>query len=137
MLYIGPWQCDCNLSLIGQITKCSAGDFRFDQVATEAARLTRAGGDGQAIARLDVTRGDWPTLRGNNARTAATTVEVVSQVQDRWLARAARQYTPTAPIAAGGLVYVAGSDGQVRALDGDNGEIRWQKATNFPIKQSP
>jgi outer membrane protein assembly factor BamB len=25
LLYIGPWQCDCNLSLIGAMAKCSAG----------------------------------------------------------------------------------------------------------------
>ena len=29
MLYVGPWQCDCNLSLIGRLARCSAGDFRF------------------------------------------------------------------------------------------------------------
>jgi hypothetical protein len=22
LLYIGPWQCDCNLSLIGRVAKC-------------------------------------------------------------------------------------------------------------------
>jgi len=91
MLYIGPWQCDCNLSLIGQVTKCSASDFRFHQVATEAERLIRTGSDYQAIAPLDVTAGDWPTLRGDNARTASTSAEVASSAQERWLVRATRR----------------------------------------------
>ena len=41
LLYLGPWQCDCNLSLIGNVARCSAGDFRFAVVATTAGRLER------------------------------------------------------------------------------------------------
>ena len=39
LLYLGPWQCDCNLSLIGLVARCSAGDFRFDYVAKDDERL--------------------------------------------------------------------------------------------------
>lgn len=72
ILYIGPWGCDCNLSLIGLVAKCSAGEFRFDHVATEAERLQRGQGDSEKVASLEVTTADWPTYRANNQRTSST-----------------------------------------------------------------
>jgi hypothetical protein len=51
LLYIGPWACDCNLSLIGALAKCSAGDFDFDHVATDAERLL-VGREGQVVLTM-------------------------------------------------------------------------------------
>ncbi|MEO1972034.1 MAG: PQQ-binding-like beta-propeller repeat protein, partial [Pirellulaceae bacterium] len=58
-LYLGPWQCDCNLSLIGRLARCSAGDFRFDHTAIEKERLQVAEND--IAADVTVIDRDWPT----------------------------------------------------------------------------
>ncbi len=52
ILYLGPWQCDCNLSLIGNVAKCSAGEFRFDYVAKDKDRLVRGDGKIDAVAEF-------------------------------------------------------------------------------------
>ncbi|MFQ6131027.1 MAG: PQQ-binding-like beta-propeller repeat protein [Armatimonadota bacterium] len=144
MLYIGPWACDCNLSLIGAIAKCSAGDFRFDHVATEAERLQRGEGNVEDVAPLEATVTDWPTYRANNQRTSSTTVRLArpnapegTPPAPSWTYVPPRPHVPTTPTAAGGLVFVAGQDGKVRALDARTGELRWGFATAGPIKMPP
>ena len=56
LLYLGPWQCDCNLSLIGNIAKCSAGDFKFDRLATAAKNLTVVRDDLTQVVPLSITQ---------------------------------------------------------------------------------
>ncbi|MHC4700876.1 MAG: PQQ-binding-like beta-propeller repeat protein, partial [Planctomycetota bacterium] len=153
MLYIGPWACDCNLSLIGAMAKCSAGDFRFDHVATEAERL-HTEKNFQQVEPLEVTKADWPTYRANNRRTSSTParlarprVEGVSPsnrgqdardtVPRSWTNTQKQPHVPTPPVAAGGLIFVAGRCGKVRAIDARTGEVRWVFATGGPIKAAP
>jgi outer membrane protein assembly factor BamB len=144
ILYIGPWACDCNLSLIGAMAKCSAGDFKFDHVATEVERLQLGQGDLQKVASLEVTKADWPTYRANNRRMASTAARLARpDTADRssdarsWVYVPKQPHVPTAPTSAGRLVFVAGQDGKIRALDARNGQIRWAFATAGPIKMPP
>lgn len=138
LLYLGPWQCDCNLSLIGHMGRCSAGDFDFEPHAIESERLQVAARGGREVAALTLVAGDWPTYRGNNARSAGSKVELPRRrIVRQWEHRPPHPYTPSAPTAAGGLVFVAGDDGKVRALDGSTGALRWEYATPGPIKSPP
>ncbi len=144
LLYLGPWQCDCNLSLIGALAECSAGDFQFDAVDNPKLRLRRGEGDIQAVTPLLVTEGGWPMYRANNARSASTPTRLATPQTaapggrgGRWIYEADKPYVPTPPIAAGGIVFVAGSDGMVRAIDAQNGRLRWQYGTAGSIKASP
>ena len=41
LIYLGPWACDCNLSLIGNVARCSAGNFDFFAKPGEPSRSTR------------------------------------------------------------------------------------------------
>ncbi|MDA1049818.1 MAG: PQQ-binding-like beta-propeller repeat protein [Planctomycetota bacterium] len=137
MLYIGPWQCDCNLSLIGSIAKCSAGDFRFDHVATNEDRLQQYVAAGEAIAPLDVSDADWPTLRGDLQRTSSSPLAIAGRVTPSWQVASASEDTVAPPVAAGDFVFVAGTDGNVRAYGSHDGKERWTFATAAPIKSSP
>ncbi len=144
LLYIGPWACDCNLSLIGAIAKCSAGDFRFDHVATEEDRLEFGEGNVDEIAPFEITEDDWPTYRANNHRTASTERGLANPGPQggpsgvpMWAYAPKHPCVPTQPVTAGGLVFVAGSDGKVHAIDAKNGQLGWQFATAGPIKASP
>ena len=137
MLYVGPWQCDCNLSLIGFLGRCSAGDFRFDHVATVAERRQLGAGNLAAIEPLTVTERDWWTYRSNNQRSAATDVRLPATLRRRWEYNPATEFVPTAPTSAGGLLFCAGDDGKVRALDARTGALRWEFLTPSPIKYPP
>ncbi|UCF16274.1 MAG: PQQ-binding-like beta-propeller repeat protein, partial [Phycisphaerales bacterium] len=143
MLYIGPWACDCNLSLIGAMAKCAAGDFRFDHVAAEAERL-RTERDFEKVAPLEVTADDWPTYRANNQRTSSTTARLArpnspgrTRPAPAWINTPKQPHIPTAPVSAGGLVFVAGQCGKVRAIDARTGQVRWIFATGAPVKAPP
>ena len=137
LLYLGPWQCDCNLSLIGRVAKCSAGDFQFDQMATDVGRLELASNSKTAVTKLPVSPEDWPTYRGNNHRSASTRARVARSVVPRWQYVPEAEHIPTAPTSAGGLIFLSGEDGKVRALDATTGELKWQFATPSPIKMPP
>ncbi len=131
-----PWVCDCNLQMFGVIGCGPAGDFDFAQEATDAARLETAAGAGK-VETLDVQPGDWPTLRRDGRRSAATDVVVADDPQRLWTYAPARPCRPTAPVAVGGSVFVAGADGAVRALDAASGEPRWTAWTGGPIRCPP
>jgi outer membrane protein assembly factor BamB len=144
LLYVGPWQCDCNLSLIGAMAKCSAGDFRFDQVATDEDRLEVGTGDIETVASFPLDDHDWPTYRANNQRTASTPrrlatpdAEASTPTAPQWAYAPELEHVPTSPVAAGDLVFVAGDDGIVRAIHAENGQLAWKFATAGPIKASP
>ena len=143
MLYLGPWGCDCNLSLFGAVGKCSAGDFRFDVEATDAGRLGRGEGDVNTVADFEVTEGDWPTYRANIQRSASTSTKLArpNPAEDaprvpQWAFAPPKPCIQAPPVSAGGVVFLAATDGKVRALDAATGGLRWEFATAGPIKAS-
>ena len=123
--------------MIGSIAKCSAGDFRFDHVATNEDRLTQYVTPDEAIAPLDVNESDWPTLRGDLQRTSSSSLAVAAKVAPQWQFTASSAETVAPPIAAGDFLFAAGADGRVRAIGVQDGVERWMFQTAAPIKSSP
>lgn len=119
-----PWACDCDLQMFGTIALGPAGDFAFGQAASTDDRIEKAHG---YAAHLPHAPNPWPTYRANSARTAATDAELPEAVHTLW--EADLKCEPTAPVAAGGLVFLAGSDGAVRALDAATGNPKWTAYT--------
>lgn len=137
MLYIGPWLCDCNLSLMGAVGLCSAGDFKFDYEATESERLETGETSISNLTPLEVSPVDWPTYRSNNSRNAASQAMVPKEVSKIWEFKQQYESKPTAPTAAGGLIFIGGEDCKVRAIDAATGTMKWCFLTAGPILQSP
>lgn len=135
LIYLGPWACDCNLSLIGNVARCSAGDFRFDAESTP--RQLETPGKGADIAPLEVTPKDWPTYRADNARSSGTKTPARPIAELRWTFDPELPFTPSEATAAGGLVFFGGDSGEVRALDAKTGEARWTFATAGVVKYPP
>ena len=135
MLYLGPWQCDCNLSIIGNLARTSAGDFRFDHSAKDGKRLERVY-EGKKVLALTPDEKDWPTYRADNNRSAASPVRLAGPIQPRWHFKSTGA-VPTTPVAAGGLVFTADHDGRVRAIAADSGQLKWEHLTPAPIKYPP
>ncbi len=136
-LYWVPWTCDCDLQLFGAIACGPAGDFVFGQEAVEAERLEKPAGDAGSVAALEAAPADWPTYRADNARTARTQAAVPERVKRLWQTSPRPDVEPTAPVAAGGLVFTSGTDGIVRALDAATGEAKWTAYTGGEVRYPP
>ncbi|MBN1344419.1 MAG: PQQ-binding-like beta-propeller repeat protein [Phycisphaerae bacterium] len=136
LLYVGPWLCDCNLSLMGRIAMCSAGNFAFDRPATDADRLETFASDASRVAPLEVGENDWPTYRANLDRSASTKVPTPKYVTRLWQS-ADRLRLATPATAAGGLLFVCDADGRVTAIDAATGKTHWVALTSGRILQPP
>jgi outer membrane protein assembly factor BamB len=133
-LYWGPWMCGCQLSLYGHISLAPAGDFNF-QPALDDTRLERGTGNIRSVAKFRVRRGDWPTYMGNNGRIPQTNAKIPRQIETRWTIDATTE-TPTAPVTAGGVVFIGDRSGAVQAIDAD-GKQKWKAYTGGAIYYSP
>ncbi len=102
-----------------------------------------------------VEAADWPTYRGDNARSSASAAKIHPELSLHWT------YKPTHPpklawpkpaeeihrmdfdrayyvTSANGLVYFGGSaDDQVCALDLETGQVRWRFFTGGPVRFAP
>ena len=137
LLYIGPWLCDCNLSLMGTSGLCSAGDFRVEEQDPASQRLEVCDGSNSVAPFPEITKEDWPTYRGSSSRNACSAATVPADPKSLWTYRAPASYRPSAPTSAGELVFLCADDGKVRAVDGKKGSLKWSFATAGPIAQPP
>ncbi len=137
LLYIGPWTCDCNLTLMGAVAMCSAGDFNYETATPRGKQLIKGDGDALHVADFDMSDKDWPVYRGNTAHSASSKAKLGNSSSTLWTFKPGSTFSPTAPTAAGGLVFYCGSDGNVYALDGVTGAPAWRFQTNGPILQPP
>ncbi|MCH2373023.1 MAG: PQQ-binding-like beta-propeller repeat protein [Planctomycetes bacterium] len=136
LLYTGPWLCDCNLTLMGRVVMCSAGDFKFDRLATEAENLEVAV-DAASIQPLEVTEADWSTYRGNNSRGASSPVALPESMYRLWESTPDASFQPTTLATAAGWLFYAGGDGKVRAREIASSDLKWTFLTGGPILQPP
>jgi len=142
LLYWWPSVCDCQLTLYGITCLGPARDFNFAPPATEEQRLEKGPGDLMKVASLHESPDDWPTFRADNTGSATTKASVPEKSRLLWqfepetvLSPAAP--LPTAPVTAGGLVFVSGSDGIVRALDAKTGRLQWKAYTGGAVRIPP
>ncbi len=137
MVYWGPWMCDCNLSLVGHIALAPAGDFQFGRQAVESERLETATEVPKSLTPLPIRPGDWPAYRADNQRTSSCTSRLPGEVKLAWRHVPPVGVDSTAPVTAGGLVFVGGSDGIIRAFDSGSGQAVWKACTAGPILYPP
>jgi len=132
----GPWMCDCSLSLVGNLCLGPAGDFDFAARATEAERLESTASVDR-VAPLEIAPGAWPTYRADNKRSGASATDIRAGVRLAWQFKPPADEFPAAPVTAGGLVFLTGSDGVIRAMDVQTGECRWSNYTGGRIYYPP
>ena len=144
LLYWWPSVCDCQLTLYGITTLAPAGNFDFEAKAAEAERLQKASEDSSKVrvAELPQSEADWPTFRADNQCTATSKAAVGPKVKQLWrydpkMSMRGGAPRPTAPVAAGGLAFVSGPDGIVRAVDAKTGKLRWKAYTGGAVRIPP
>ena len=136
-LYWGPWMCGCNLSLIGVIGLGPAGDFDYSMKAVDSERREVPANAAANVAPFEQTPDDWATYRKDNVRSSQSEQSVAEAVKLQWEYVPKNSYTCTAPVTVGESVFVAGSDGVVRALDADGGKLVWSAYTGGAIRVPP
>ena len=134
LLYSGPWLCDCNLSIMGSVALCSAGDFAPESFVGERVEAT-----GHEPGRLPfgLSLRDWFAYRGGNGHSGSSEVELSRVLLPLWTWKPKRSSLNTAPTTAGGYIFFGNQNGQVRALDAATGDLVWTFATAGPIMQPP
>ena len=135
--YWMPSTCDCNLQMFGLISCAPAGDFRFNQAAVPAQRLQTWDANDAQLATFKAAPLDWPMYRADNSRTGITTATVPASPHLLWTFAPETDFAPTAPVMAGGSVFLGGSDGIVRALDASTGKPRWTAYTGGAVRYPP
>jgi len=139
LLYWWPYTCDCQFSLNGLTCLGPAGNFDFTPDITRLARLEKGPSGTAPVETLTASSADWPTFRANNQRTVTTKAVIPESCRLLWQTKpsALAGVRPTAPVAVGNLVLLAGSDGVVRALEGDTGREQWKAYTGGEIRIPP
>jgi outer membrane protein assembly factor BamB len=134
-LYWGPWMCGCQLSLYGHICLGPAGDLDLRPGADES-RLESADDAGR-VKPLEIKPGDWPAYQGDNRRSSVTQTSIPREISQQWTINLPADAFPTAPVTAGGLVFVGDRNGAVHALDAVDGSTKWQAYTGGPVYFPP
>lgn len=137
-LYWGPWMCGCQLSLYGNIGLRPVGDETIDRGADSdveaASRVVHS--SLEVTSALPIHNHDWTTYRGSNDRSNITRAELADALKPLWSVGVTEIDLPTAPVAAGGHVFVADRTGAVRAFDA-SGEEKWTVWTNGAVYYPP
>jgi outer membrane protein assembly factor BamB len=132
-LYWGPWMCGCQLSLYGHIALSpQATDDSEKQEATPQLVSTGI----SDVKPLAADAADWTSYRGGNARNDLSAVKIPSAVKLDWTTDITLSDLPTAPVVAGGFVFVADRTGTVHAFD-RSGKRVWKSYTAGPIYYPP
>ncbi|MEM8666148.1 MAG: PQQ-binding-like beta-propeller repeat protein [Planctomycetota bacterium] len=132
-LYWGPWMCGCQLSLYGNIALRPKADETSSRSTSE--RLI-TGDLSLAVESIETQGNDWTVYRGGNARSDVSRVRIPGNVQLDWRTSVSKGVLPTAPVTAGGWVFVADRSGAIRALD-QKGDLVWEYFTAGPIYYPP
>ncbi|MBN1444329.1 MAG: PQQ-binding-like beta-propeller repeat protein, partial [Planctomycetes bacterium] len=138
LLYWWPFVCDCQLTLYGLTAAGPAGELASIRPASPLETPEDAPGIPGAALLAD-SPADWPTFRADSRRMATSRAAVAASASRLWSTRCGGGVHGrlTAPVAAGGLVVVAGEDGAVHGLDAATGELRWTTLTGGAILVPP
>ncbi len=142
LIYGPPHPCACypEAKLSGFNALAGARATEPDAPAPDApGRLTKGPAFGAVGRDGAASRDDWPTFRGNIARSGSTAVAVegdIANARVAWRTRIGGKLS--APVVAAGRLFVARVDAHtVHALDRDSGEVAWTFAAGGRVDSPP
>jgi outer membrane protein assembly factor BamB len=135
LAYVTPTFCRCGYALHGVKALGPAGKFDFTKKADPKTQLAAFSAPDPSFATDEK---DWPTYRYGNGRTAASPVTPTgSPPSQAWEYRPPSGAFINGAVAAGALVFAAGRDGAVHALDAKSGKVAWKAFTAGEILIPP
>ena len=141
-LYWGPWMCGCQLSLYGNIGLAPQSLPGKEKIAPDPDELyekaLRVYSENAVVPKLTVEKGDWTRYEGDEARSKVSRTGIPQGIEKKWSVQVTENgELPTAPVTAGGFVFVADRAGIVRAYDAATGELSWKSYTAGPVYYPP
>ncbi|MGB2864073.1 MAG: PQQ-binding-like beta-propeller repeat protein [Sedimentisphaerales bacterium] len=137
MLYVPPDQCFCQpgSKFLGYAA-VKANPDNAPKPVPDRQRLEKGPAYGTAADAKFGTNSDWPTFRHDAARSGTARTRISSNVEIDW--KITLKGKLTAPVAAGGKVFVAKPDAHtVYALDMASGKQLWRFTENGRIDSPP
>jgi len=139
LIYVAPHPCGCyiNAKLVGFNALAPARADLPPETPPER-RLVRGPAFGAIANRKSqiANAHDWPTCRHDGQRSGATEAAVATDLKVAWRARLGAK--PSAPVVAGGKVFVAGVDAHtVHALDAADGKPLWSYTAGARVDSPP
>jgi len=139
-IYVPPDPCRCYGSV-----KINGFFALAERNSMDDVKITPALEKGPAYAKtsnppFDSAQGrqskDWPTYRGNIARSGSTNCATPAKLTGKWAVKLGEGLT--APVIAGGRVYVARKDAYtVYCLDRADGKLVWKYLAGGPVDSPP
>ena len=74
---------------------------------------------------------------GDNRQSMSADVPVARSAKRQWTAEVSPGIIPSAPVTAGGLVFLGSRNGTVQALDASSGDVRWRAFTGGAVYFPP
>jgi outer membrane protein assembly factor BamB len=137
LLHWGPWSCGaCNIALYGHIALATAPKLAASD-PTDADRLEPGPAGPRGVQPLPVAENDWPMFRGDLAHSSTTALPLPDKATIAWKSEPILSGRPTAPVVAGGLIFVADRSGAVRAVSAETGKPIWSARTGGAIAYPP
>ena len=128
-LYWMPLACDC-WQVHGTFCMAPRKALKEPPANTESSAWAAP------TSALPAAGDDWPMFRANPAGTATVSAPLLTKAVEVW-----RRHLPggelSAPVCAGGRVFVGGTDGVVRALDAADGKPLWQVPSGAAVLYPP
>ncbi len=139
LVYLSPHACTCEAQrkVNGFLALAQGTRHPYPDSKPYIPRFRR----GPAFGKVTATPGrpapgDWPTFRHDAARTGCASTALPEKLDVLWEQPVGRR--PTAPVCAGGTLYVAAREEHLlRALDAATGERRWHYRTAGRIDSPP
>ena len=137
-LYWGPWMCGCQLSLYGNIC---LGPAEQQELFKNPAKNIHANAleqfpDYTKAKPLKVAGNDWPTYRAGNRRNDVSDRDLPEGISRQWSAKVSENTLPTAPVVAGGMIFIGDRRGAVQAFD-LKGKRVWKTHTGGAVYYPP
>lgn len=140
-LYWWPWPCGCVDTVWGGACLGPAGAFPVSQTAVESERLERYAKESDPVALFEITEKDCTSVKLQCIPSYTERQQKLKPpaVAPRWEQKLdiRPEVVLTAPVTAGDLVFLAGSDGIIRALDRTTGAPRWKAYTGGSVRFPP
>ncbi len=138
LLYVPPHPCACNYSdMLKSGFMALAPQCGMDGMApSDSTALERGPAYGWRPADREPDPTDWPTHRGNAARSGAAAEAIDHDLKIAWQAELESELT--SPVVAEGVLLVAAPDAhQVHALDAADGRVLWTWTGAARVDSSP
>jgi len=138
LLYVPPHPCVCYPGVLINGFNAYTAERSGGPAESEEARLER--GPAYEEAQKDVSKqakgeDDWPTYRHDPARSGSTRCAIASRLKQTWVAHLGGKLT--APVVAGGMLFVGSDANAVHALNACDGKELWNYTVGGPVDSPP